>query len=62
VLLLLFVAKIGWEQATGAIPGSEAWISGQVIVDSHLYGAIWGGLIWLLDRSRHHFKNQEVAG
>ncbi len=62
VLLLLFIAKIGWEQSIGAIPGSEAWISGQVIVDSHLYGAIWGGLIWLLDRSRHHFKNQEVAG
>ncbi len=62
VLLLLFVAKIGWEQTTGAVPGSEAWISGRVIVDSHLYGAIWGGLIWLLERSRHHFKNQEVAG
>jgi rhomboid family GlyGly-CTERM serine protease len=62
ILLLLFLVKIGWEQIAGAIPGSETWISARVIVDSHLYGAIWGGLIWLLERSHQHFKNQEVVG
>ena len=50
VLLALLCKKIGWEQLHGAVPGSEAWIAGRVIVDSHLYGAILGGIIWLYDR------------
>jgi rhomboid family GlyGly-CTERM serine protease len=62
LLLVLFIANIYWEQASGPIPGSEAWIAGRVIVDSHLYGTIWGGLIWLFERSYHHFKNREVIG
>jgi rhomboid family GlyGly-CTERM serine protease len=62
LLLALFSVKIAWEQISGPVPGSEAWIAGRVIVDSHLYGAIWGSLIWLLERSHHHFKNREVIG
>jgi rhomboid family GlyGly-CTERM serine protease len=62
LLLALFAVKIAWEQTSGPVPGSEAWISGRVIVDSHLYGAIWGSIIWLLERSHHLLKNREVAG
>ena len=62
LLLTLFAAKIIWEQASGPLPGSEAWVAGRVIVDAHLYGAICGGLIWLLERSRPLFKNHEVTG
>ena len=62
VLLALLCAKIAWEQTLGAAPGSEALIEGRVIVDSHLYGAIWGGIIWLLERSRLYLKKREVTG
>jgi rhomboid family GlyGly-CTERM serine protease len=62
LLLILFSAKIAWEQLSGAVPGSEAWIGGQVIVDSHLYGAISGGLIWLLEYSHSLIKKREVIG
>lgn len=53
LLLALLCLKIAWEQLYGAVPGSEAWISGRVIVDSHLYGAILGGIIWVIDRLSH---------
>ena len=62
LLLALLSAKIVWEQTLGAAPGSEALIEGRVIVDSHLYGAIWGGIIWLLEHSRHYLKKREVTG
>jgi rhomboid family GlyGly-CTERM serine protease len=62
LLLALFAIKIAWEQTGGPVAGSEAWIAGRVIVDSHLYGTIWGSLIWLLERSHHHFNNREVVG
>lgn len=44
VLLVLLVAKLGWEQWQGAMPGSTAASGGPVIVDAHLYGAL-GGLL-----------------
>jgi rhomboid family GlyGly-CTERM serine protease len=62
LLLVLFVVKIAWEQASGPAPGSEAWIAGRVIVDAHLYGAILGGLIWLLEHSCNLLKKHEVNG
>lgn len=40
VALVVFAAKIGWEQWQGPLPLSE----GPVITDSHLYGAV-GGLV-----------------
>ena len=49
VLLALLAAKLAWEQARGALPGSAALAGGPVLVDAHLYGAVWGGLAgWLL--------------
>ena len=40
--------KLAWEQLYGAIPGSETLTNGQVIVDSHLYGAFSGMIFMLL--------------
>ena len=52
ILLLLLVAKIGYEQFNGAVPGSEATSGGPVVVDAHLYGALGGALGALLARFR----------
>lgn len=56
LLLALFSAKLAWEQMSGPVPGSEAWIAGRVIVDSHLYGAILGGIIWLFTDLSHQAR------
>jgi rhomboid family GlyGly-CTERM serine protease len=45
---LLLVAKLGWEQFYGPLPGSEGSSGGPVVVAAHLYGAIGGGLAGLL--------------
>jgi rhomboid family GlyGly-CTERM serine protease len=47
-LLLLFIAKITWEQLVGTMPGSAEIAGGTVIVNAHLYGAIGGALTALL--------------
>lgn len=44
LLFVLLSAKLIWEQAYGAMPGSAETAGGAVIVDAHLYGAV-GGLI-----------------
>jgi rhomboid family GlyGly-CTERM serine protease len=44
ILLLLLVAKIGYEQFNGPVPGSETTSGGPVVVDAHLYGALGGAL------------------
>ncbi len=50
-LLLVVVAKLGWEQFAGAMPTSEKLIEGRVVVDAHLYGAIGGGIAVLAWRA-----------
>jgi rhomboid family GlyGly-CTERM serine protease len=52
VLLLLVIAKIGWEQFSGPVPGSESTSGGPVVVDAHLYGAVGGVLGAFLTRIR----------
>lgn len=42
LLLGLLVAKLAWEQLHGALPGSESFSGGTVLVTSHLFGAIAG--------------------
>jgi rhomboid family GlyGly-CTERM serine protease len=61
-MLLLIFSKLLWEQTSGAIPGSESWIAGRVVVDSHLYGAICGGIIWLIERTYSQLNKSEVIG
>lgn len=47
ILLAVVVIKLIWEQFYGAMPGSADMAGGEVIVESHLYGAI-GGLLAML--------------
>jgi rhomboid family GlyGly-CTERM serine protease len=61
-LLFLFCAKLLWEQLLGPVTGSDALIEGRVIVESHLYGTLSGGIIWLLERSRYHLTKREATG
>ncbi len=48
LLLALVIAKLVWEQFAGALPGSEEVAGGDVVVNSHLYGAIGGAVIGAL--------------
>lgn len=50
VLAAFVIAKLGWEQFSGPLPGSEATSGGAVIVDAHLYGALGGILGAMLAR------------
>ncbi|WP_455211331.1 rhombosortase [Kaarinaea lacus] len=56
VLLVLVIAKLIYEQVWGPMPGSESTAGGKVIVDAHLYGAIFGfltmGIYGIKDRFR----------
>ncbi|MEM6985074.1 MAG: rhombosortase [Pseudomonadota bacterium] len=45
ILLAAIVAKLGWEQWHGAVPGSEWAAGGTVVVNSHLYGAVAGAVV-----------------
>ena len=44
VIAIIVVAKIGWEQVAGPVPGSESVSGGAVVVNAHLYGAIGGAI------------------
>jgi rhomboid family GlyGly-CTERM serine protease len=50
-LVVGLVVKLGWEQAAGPLPLSEATAGGPVIVAAHLYGALGGGAYALLLRA-----------
>lgn len=51
-LLVLLAAKLAWEHWHGAMPGSEQFAGGNVIVDAHLYGAVTGLAIGLFHITR----------
>ncbi|GMR17126.1 MAG: hypothetical protein BMS9Abin32_184 [Gammaproteobacteria bacterium] len=52
-LLVLLLAKLGYEQVAGPLPGSVTSAGGPVAVDAHLYGAVGGAVAALaLQRSR----------
>lgn len=59
VLLVLLVAKLIWEQLSGALPGSESMTGGHVVVDAHLYGAIAGAVFVLLHQIIHVNDRQQ---
>ncbi len=44
ILLVLVISKLAYEQIWGPMPGSESTAGGKVIVDAHLYGAVFGFL------------------
>lgn len=63
LLLILVVGKLGWEQFSGALPGSESVAGGRVLVDAHLYGAISGALVApaMLIKNHRSRKQQNVG-
>jgi len=44
-LFILLVAKLGWEQLFGPLPGSVEMAGISIVVDAHLYGASTGLLL-----------------
>lgn len=42
IMLVLLGAKLIWEQLAGPMPGTEPAVGGIVLVDAHLYGALFG--------------------
>ena len=42
LLLLLLAGKLAWEQAAGPLPGTAGLISGAVVTEAHLFGAVGG--------------------
>jgi len=52
LIALFLVAKLGYEQWLGPMPGSEGTSGGQVVVVAHLYGAISGIVAALCVRFR----------
>lgn len=46
-LLVFAVAKIAWEQTSGAVPLSEATLGARVITAAHLWGAV-GGAVFVI--------------
>ncbi|WP_455205741.1 rhombosortase [Kaarinaea lacus] len=48
ILFSLVIVKLAYEQIWGPMPGSEETAGGNVIVDAHLYGAIFGGIAYLI--------------
>lgn len=51
VLLLAISGKLIFEQYFGALPSTESFVGGSVIIDAHLYGAVAGLLVALLNGS-----------
>lgn len=43
-ILVAIATKLGWEQWSGAMPGTAELAGGSVVTEAHLYGAV-GGLI-----------------
>lgn len=58
IILVLVLLKLLWEQIGGAMPGSTELVSGRVVVDAHLYGAISGALLWLLQLVTHKITSE----
>lgn len=46
-LLAVWIGKLAWEQANGALPMSSETVGAAVVVDAHLWGAV-GGAFYLL--------------
>lgn len=61
VLLIAISAKLGWEQWHGAVPGSAWAAGGNVVVNSHLYGAVAGVAFGLVVMGLRGFKPTRVV-
>ena len=64
-VLAAIAAKLGWEQWSGAMPGTAALAGGSVITEAHLYGAVGGllaGLVVLVSRGLHGTRDRDQDG
>lgn len=57
ILLSLVIAKLLYEQVWGPVPGSESTAGGNVVVDAHLYGAVFGFLMMGFYTVKDRVKN-----
>jgi len=55
-ILAVITAKLGWEQWSGAMPGTAALAGGSVITEAHLYGAVGGLLAGIGILTTRHLK------
>ena len=58
-LAVIVVLKLAWEWAVGPIPGSAGAAGGEVVTESHLYGALGGTVAGLLYRLYNSPPSQE---
>lgn len=50
ILVCVLIAKLTWEVFYGALPGSEDMAGGRVLTEAHLFGAIGGVTVWLVEQ------------
>ncbi len=60
-VLMLFIAKLAWEQLVGTMPGTAKLAGGSVIVDAHLYGAIGGAVAALFLVMLRKYRSPDTA-
>lgn len=61
ILFALVIAKLAYEQIWGPMPGSEETAGGNVIVDAHLYGAIFGVIAVLVLAAVNKFRAVNIT-
>jgi rhomboid family GlyGly-CTERM serine protease len=56
ILLMAVIAKLAWEQVSGAATASAALAGGAVVVDAHLFGAITGAIAGAIALIGHYWR------
>ncbi len=57
VLTVVLVSKLFWEFFNGALPGSEDMVGGRVLTEAHLFGAMGGTLVWMIEQANNRFAS-----
>jgi rhomboid family GlyGly-CTERM serine protease len=55
-ILTLVGLKLLWEQIGGPLPGNAELVSGRIVVEAHLYGALSGVLLWAVYKLTREIK------
>ena len=58
IVLGLVGLKLVWEQIGGPLPGSAQLVSGRIVVEAHLYGALSGALVWAVQLGMAKFTRE----
>jgi len=61
ILFALVIVKLAYEQIWGPMPGSEETAGGNVIVDAHLYGAVFGVIAVLVLATVNKFRAVNIT-